>query len=262
MSKIIEDTMPKAADVLKECMGLTNELCKVAEALAPYSSVEPGKFATLPAYLAWSVNELKQAAITGFSVNYPNLSEMFANCQNSDEGMRRMHDGIYKVGQIAAELSAHKYLIKFDEQRAALAEQTKQAIGDMCIFLITQYQLYSGEEDGILLSVHSYCERNGITSSVLYGGLLLKLEWVGVEPYGYESISEYRQDLIDIDPVFVAECEECAFPLTKQLSQDIISGKVSISEARGLLTTFLQQTDETTVEGMTPASMIKQMHLD
>lgn len=257
--KVIEDIMPRAEDVLAETVDLIYQVFHASEWLRPFGKWAQEKFGSLPQYLAQSAAGLKAANIAGFDFNYPALSYVVANGQSNDEGMRRLHDGLYRLGQFHNTLVEHKYLVKFDTEREELLKQAKQVVGDLAIFVITQYKLY--EDGGHYMSVVSYCEKQGVSPSVFYGDMLMKMAWADAAPYGYELISEWRQPLLDVDPVFVAECEEHGFPLTSELSQQVVSGTLPVAEARDLLAQFLQQSEETTVEGMTPANMISRMNL-
>lgn len=257
--KVLEDVMPMAEEVLAETAELIDQVFNAAQWLRSFGKEQKEQYGTLPQYLAQSVAGLKSACIAGFDINYPALSRVVANGQNGDEGMRRLHDGLYRLGQFHNTLAEHKYLVKFDEEREELYKQAKQIVGDLAIFVITQYKLY--EDSGHYMSVVSYCEKHGVSPSVFYGDMLIKMEWADAEPYGYELISEWRQPLTDVDPVFVAECEEHGFPLTSALAKQIVDGTLPVAEARDLLAQFLQQSEETTVEGMTPANMISKMNL-
>lgn len=261
MTKIIEDRMPQAKGVLEETVHLVKELRNVANSLELFTEEMRQEYATLPRYIAATAVALRTADISGFDVNYPCLSSILADGQGDDDGLQRLHDGLYRVGKIHSELSNVKYMVKFDNQRIRLREDAMHAVGDLVIFILTQYNMYGIEDDGCYLSVNSYCEQQGITPSVFIGELLLDLEWSGCTPYGYESISEYRSALMDFDPGFLSECEEHAFPLTSDICEKILDKKLSLSEAREMLSDFLKQSEETAVEGMTPANMIKRMNL-
>lgn len=258
--KVIEDKLKEASKVLDETLAMIEQVSHVAEYLEPFTKEKKQEYGSLPKYIAQCTLGLKNACISGFELNYPALAAVVSNGQNDDDGMRRLHDGLYWLGQLNAALVDCKYLVKTDVERSKMYEQTKKIVSDLAIFLIIQYRLYV-DTDQYYLSVSKYCERCGITPSVFYGDLLLKLEWANVKPYGYEVISEWYQPLLDMDPVFVAECEEFGFPLTDEMSERIATGVLPIAEARAELTQFLQQSEEKEIEGVTPLNMIEKMNL-
>lgn len=258
--RVLEDTIPNAKAMLQEAISLQGELLKCVDALQPFGPAQKAEYGTLPKFIVKSSTVLRSVCISGFDLNYPVIRSVIVNGQSRDDGMRRIHDGLYKVGQLYNRMSELKFAVKLDKDRSELRDLACKAAGDITVYIITQYKL-DNYDQGVYLSVTEYCNREGITPAVLYGEMLHAMEAVGADVYGYESISEYRQALIDIDPVFLAECEEYGFPLTSQMSKDIINGTMSLDAARSELTEFLQQMEETEVRGMTPANMVSRMNL-
>lgn len=258
--KALEDIMPSAGEVLLESLNLVDQMAKCEEALRPFGKEQKAQFGSLPKYVAHRLNVLREATPANFDINYPCVSSILANGQSDDEGMRRLHDGLYKVGQFANRARELKFAVKLEEDESFLHELAKKAAGDLAIFVISQYRL-DMLESGVYLSVAEYCDRVGETPSVLYGEMLTLLSNLDEHPYGYERVSKYQKELLDIDPVFVAECEEQSFPLTTDMCEKIINGEMSVDAARGFLLDFMKQKEETDVDGMTPANMIEQLHL-
>lgn len=258
--KVLEDVIPQASDMLREVLSLQQELSKCEEVLRPFGPEQKEQYRTLPQYIVKGAAVLKSAVISGFDMNYPVLSSALENGLSADEGMRRLHDGLYRVGQFYNRLCELKFAVKLDTDRESMHDVVKQAVGDLAVYVITQYKLDS-LDSGVYLSVSEYCDRSGISPSILYGELLLVMDKVEAQPFGYESISPYRQELLDIDPVFVAECEEQGFPLTAEMSERIVKGELSLNDARATLMEFMQQREEKVVDGMTPANMISRMNL-
>ena len=259
--KVVEDVMPNASRVLEDCIALADGLLCASDALKPYNVLESNG-TSLAQYIAKTATVLKGANLGSFEINYPSLSLMLANGQSSDDAMVRLHDGIYKLGRLNSLLKQQKYVVKFDEDREKLQILAKEAAGDIIIFIIVQYNLYTAmDSDECYLSVNNYCERSGLTPSTFYGEMLLRLEATGQTPYGYEVLSKWRSALLDIDAAFLTECEDSGFPLDDEMSSDIVSGKVTIPEARNKLAQFIQQQESKEVKGITPMNMLKRLEL-
>lgn len=254
--KIVEDTLADAAKILQELQSLLLEVRECEIALVPFKD---SGAKTLPQYVAKTRAMLEKANISKFGIYYPALSAVISNGSFDDEGMHRLHDGVYKLGKFNKKLVASKFVIKTDVERTELQAEAKNIRADFIIFIITQYKLTSTTT--VLMSVKDYCDRQSISPDIYYGELLLQLEETGEQPYGFEQISPYRQELIDIDPVFVSECEDNFFPLTAELSAQIIDGAVNLVEARAILLEHMKQSEETEVANMNPGNMIKQLNL-
>lgn len=259
--RAIEDVMPNALLVLEECLNLANGLLYVGDALKPYNVIE-AKGTSLAQYVAQTAAMIKSADINNFEINYPALSAMLANGQSDDDCMVRLHDGIYKLGRLNSMLKQKKYIVKFDDDREQLRELAHDVAGDIIIFVIIQYNLHRVEDsDECYISVDTYCGRHGITPSLFYGEMLLRLEATGKTPYGYEPLSKWNSALMDIDAAFLVECEDCGFPLDDDMSADIVNGKLPIAAARNKLAEFLQQRETKEVKDISPMNMLKKLEL-
>lgn len=260
MTKIVEDNFANAAPLFSEVMSLVHTFSEMREytqstAVTMRNNVNPAQY-IVAGRQAWS-----KVNAPGFSRTYPTIATIIANGSTEDYSAGRLIDAIYKVGQLFAYLTANKNMLKTDAQRAEADRLLCKIVGDFCVFLITQYRL-ARTDDATYLSVSEFCNRNKVSPSVVYGSLMDLMKSVGEEPYGYEPMSPYFEDMQEVDPVFVSECEEKSFPLTGKMCEDLISGKLSVEEARGELIKFEQDTVVTTVEGMTTGNMIKKLNLE
>lgn len=260
--KVIPDSSKNAYNLLKEVHCLVNRELIASEWLAPYGPEAKKNYPSLPTYIMAGKEALANSQLANFDANYPTIKEVLANGESVDDGGKRLHDAIYKLGAANASLSKANYLVKLDAERTAIREQLLESAGDLIIYLIVQYELDKSMDGEVKLSVNALCEKEGITPAVLYGELLNQLEHTGVQVYGYESISKWNEQLLDIDPVFVAECEENNFPLTEDICQQICEGKLPIPEARNLLASFLRESEEKEVDGITPTNMIARLNLE
>lgn len=258
--KIKEDTLPKAKEVLSELISIQQSLYRMREALCPFDADAKQTYGSLPKFLVARRAVLQSYAIKGFSVQYPHVNLMISDGMNDDAGMFRLHDGVYKLGQAMQALQACKFMVKTDAECMDIHTYVSKSLADFTVFVITQYGLADTDEY-VLLSVSDYCGREGMTPEVFYGSQLTLLEATGESVYGYESISPYKDDLLDIDATFVAECEEANFPLTDTVSKAIISGELPIAEARGQLQTWLEQMEQKEVKGITLRNMVQKMNL-
>lgn len=261
--KVKEDVMPQALQVLDELVQLSGIVNLVRASLAPYTPEMRKKYRTLPQYIIAMTAEMNKYkdCLKNFSVRYPGVSKMVANGSSETAGMTRLYDGIYKLGRLNTELEKRRFAVKLDADRAELYALACHVLADLAVFTITQYRLDHTESE-VYLSVTQYCEANMISIDVLYGMLLQCLTDSGETPYGYESISPYRDKLLDMDAVFVSECEDHDFPLTSDICEDLLNGKLDVSEARGKLYDWMKQIEQKTVEGLTPSNMLSALKLD
>lgn len=258
--KIKEDTLPKAKEVLIELLDIQQSLYGMKMALHPFNAETKATYGSLPKFMAARRASLQASAIKGFSVQYPHVNIMISDGMNDDAGMFRLHDGVYKLGQAMQRLQACKFMVKTDAECDEIADLVNKSLADFVVFVITQYGL-SDTDNYVLLSVSDHCGKEGMSPEVFFGSQLTLLEATGETVYGYESISPYRDDLLDIDATFVAECEDANFPLVESVCKDLISGKLPIAEARGQLQTWLEQMEQKEVEGLTLRNMVQKMNL-
>lgn len=260
MSKIVADNIKNTEALIRETTTLINAVTYARYMLCPFDADRKEEYKTLPAYITSARKVLSQLPLADFDINYPTLESIVQNGNAIEDARARLHDAVYRLGELNKELRAKKFLVKLDTDRAALEELARVAAADLSIFLLTQFS-YPKYPDEVMLGVTQYCDSKGVTPDVFFGGLLAVLEEYNEKPYGYEALSPYRDRLIEVDPAFVAECEEHSFPLTEEMAIKIINGDMQISEARGELADHLRQSTEVEVEGVTPLNMISRMEL-
>lgn len=258
--KVIEDTMKNAGAVLSETDELLDHLMEAWPWVQPSNSSNAIQAGGPAKYIVACRVNLQKLGLAGFDRTYPAISLAVSSGNGSDDSNARLVDGIFQIGKLNMLLEENKCMLKTDDQRNQARAMLKTAIGDFAIFLLSQYKL-GRADDEIYLSVNEYCARGGITSSVLYGNILNTLEIVGEQPYGYEEISPYYDDLVGIDPGFLAECQEARYPLTEERCQSIIDGSMPLEVARGLLTEFQKNIVDVDMDGINPNNMIQRMHL-
>lgn len=260
--KVVSDKYNEAYPLLREVVSLTEELLAAAEWLEPYGPAHRDKYPSLPTYIVAGRKHLANARIAKFDINYPTIKRVVANgCANSDAS-KRLNDAVYYLGSVNEQLVACGYLIKLDSDRQRAQELLLKSAGDLVIYLMSQYEIDKCLDGEVRLSVNTLCEERKVSPSVFYGELLSWLERTGVEVYGYESLSPWNEPLLEIDPVFVAECEENSFPLTEDICKRIVDGKLTIPDARALLVKFLRESEEVEVTDMTSTNMIARLKLD
>lgn len=269
--KVLEDVNPSMSRLLGEITTLQQELLKAQDALRTFAEakkaarsngVQPP--ASLPAYLASTRSVLMGLQINNFSNDYPALSSMVANGNAEFEGAGRLYDCVYQLGQLRKKLAAMSYMVKSDTDRNDLSDYNNQSLADLAVFTITQYGLYN-LDDGVCMSIFNACNERGVSPDIMYGEQLNILETTGKSVYGYECISEFRDDMMEIDPVFLAECEEADYPLDAEKCRAIVNGEVPIVVARGDLLEYMKSgvyVEREDTKGMTTLNMLKKLSLD
>lgn len=257
--KIVEDFSKDAGRLLGELSDLTQATKAVRFWLTDENNAEG---LSLPRYVIKGREALMELPIREFNVNYPTVVSVVSNGQldASDTG-NRLHDAIYKLGQLNERLSELRYLVKQPEDREGLSKLAGEIAGDLAIYIITQYRL-TETETAVYLCVEEFCSRNGILPKGFYTDMCRVCNQMGVEPYGYEVISPYREKLLEIDAAFLSNCEEAGFPLSSEISEAICNGSMTILEAQRLLNAHMQDSTETAVDGLNTSNMISRLHLD
>lgn len=258
--KVLEDNIKDAKALLSEAHALIGLLTKAIPWVQGSQSEEAKRNGGPGKYIVLSRAALQSMQLTNFDRCYPTVAAVIANGRAEEFGNGRLVDGVYKIGQFNAKLQAAKYLIKTDNERQEVRELLYAILGDLALFIIMQFGLATNT-DAVMLSVQEYCEAQRISPDILYGELLGLLEEIEQSPYGYEPISPYYDDLMGMDPVFVAECEEAQYPLTEDVAQRLLSGALSIEEARGQLAEFQRQVTQVEVKGIDPGNMVSKLNL-
>lgn len=258
--KIHEDTIPNAKEVLGELMELQGKLHGTFKALRSFGPEEKATYGSLPKFFVGRRAELMSFAIDGFSMQYAHVNDILRNGRSSNDSGVRLNDGIYKLGLLVNRLRDVKFMVTSDNDCKELRDLAARTLGDFVVYIITQFGL-SHCDEFLYLSVQDYCAKSGISGDIFYGAELTLLDEIGESVYGYESISPYRDDLMDIDAGFVAECEDAAFPLNESMCRSLIDGSMDIIEARAELQNWLQSMKDTEIEGISPLNIVEKMHL-
>lgn len=258
--KVIEDTIKDADQLLVDMNSLLGALKATSEALRPFDEDARKEFKSVPMFLAQTSATLRKVPISKFEFNYPALSSFVANGESSNDSFRRLHDALYSLSQLNEKLTERKYLLKFDTEREEARALANRALGDLAISIISQFELMDSDAY-VYLSVDKYCDANGISPSVLLGTILQALEVSGESPRGYEKLSAYYDRMMEFDPTFVGECEEYAFPLNDEMCEALLSGKLSLPDARKRLADHLAQREEKELSGVNSMNLIQAMHL-
>lgn len=257
-AKIVRDVVDDAEELLVEVSELLEELVGVLNGLAPSS--ERPENTSIPNYiLVVSKNMLSKAKLANMDACYPALAKAIPSGQ-CGVATPRLHDGIFKLGELNTSLVSNKFIIKSDTERAQLRTLCKEVIADFAIFSILLFNLV-GKDGEVFLSVAEYTNKCGISVDVLYGIMLRFLELAEAEPYGYEYISPYYDALMEIDSDFIDACEEANFPLTSDLADKIVAGRLSIPKAQLLLETYIKNVKADVVDDITPLNMLEKLRL-
>jgi len=258
--KVRENNIKDAKALLEETYSLMGLLLQGIVWVQDSNSEEAQEAGGLAKYIVASRTNLQALHLNNFDRAYPVVSGAVSNGRAEDFSSVRIVDGIYKIGQLNAKLQASKCLLKTDQERSEVRGILYAAIGDLALFMVMQFGLQQGS-DSVMLAVKEFCDARGMTPDVLYGELLNVIETLGQSAYGYEPVSPYYDDLMGLDPVFVAECEEAQFPLTEDLSKQIVQGSLSLEEARGMLGEFQRQSTQVEVKGISPTNMVGKLNL-
>lgn len=259
-AKIIEDELRVSAGLLSELNTLLKEVINVRWWCQPYGREQREKFKTLPQYMAATRSGLQSACIKNFESNYPTISSVIADGDGSSSIVPRLHNGVYKLSSLNNKLKKLNYLVKFDDDRDELRDLANLIIADLAIFILTQYKL-DEYNSWVYLSVSEYCQREGITPGLYAGNMWYILESTGQTLYGYDALSKYYDDMNELDSAFLVECEENDFPLTDELCEKILSGKLPMAEARGMLIEHMKTVEKSEVKNINPSNMVQMLNL-
>lgn len=259
-TKVLRDTIKNADRALREMEELTLALKTCADWSAPYTGTVRMKYKSAPAYFVASRKELMGAPISNFHVNYPTLAKMAEDSEASDTSMKRLNSAIYNISLLNEKLKETSYMPKTDVDRAECVRLAKQAMADLVVFTLIQFRV-GDTEDGTLMSVQQFCNDRNITPDIYYGTLLTTLDETGCSIYGYEAPSPYYDNLMAIDASLMAECEECDFPLTDELAEQLVNGSLELVEFRGMVVEHAKKQKDNELKDLTPGNMLQRLSL-
>ena len=257
--KIIENFSSDAGSMLTELVSLATATDSVSGWLSDRNNTEG---LSLPRYVVKARAELSAIPISSFRVHYPTIMSTIAN-GNIDEldFGHRLHDAIYKLARLNERLLALNYLVKQPNDRSELSQLAKEITGELLIYIITRFRL-ADCDDGVYLCVQEFCNYNNLDAKEFYFMAKQLLDNTGVEPYGYEVLSPYRNALLEIDPVLLGECEDAGYPLTADICEKICNGAMSLAEVSGLLSAHTGNLSDGENSGLTPTNMISKLKLE
>lgn len=257
--KAIADSFTNADKVLAELFAFERIVEEIAAETDPYPVGGNGR--PLPRFITETSVALRKKLVKDFAIAYPNIHSLVENGNSADVSLGRLHDACYKFNQVQQAIYKANCVIMTDDIREDMREKLNDVVGDLCVFIITQYGLYKLEGGVVPMSIHAHCEKYGMTPDVLYGSILGIMEEVDRTWYAYEPMSPVYNDLMEADPVFLSECEENMYPLTDDMAKKIIDGTMDSAYARSLLMAHMKDMIEKDVD-VTPASLLSQMRLE
>lgn len=257
--KIIENFSSDAGSMLNELVALATAADNASGWLSDRNNTEG---LSLPRYVVKARAELSSIPINSFRVNYPTIMSTISN-GNIDEldFGHRLHDAIYKLARLNERLIALNYLVKQPTDRTGLSQLAKEITGELLIYIITRFRL-ADYDNGVYLCVQEFCNDNELDAKEFYFAAKQLLDNTGVESYGYEVLSPYRNALLEIDPVFLGECEDAGYPLTSDICEKICNGEMTMAEANGLLIAHTGNLSDGENSGLTPTNMISKLKLE
>lgn len=256
--KIISDSFKNADNVLLDLQEFKSIMMDMSDFIAPFEEAANGR--TFPRFVSETSTGLRKSLIKDFEVRFPAIKTLVSDGMSEKRGLSRLHDACFKFKEVQDSIYKAKCMVLDDEVRADLSCKLFDAVADVLVFIITQYSLNTLGNGEIVMSVQNYCEHQNITPDVFYGQLLQELKWTGRSWYAYESISPYYAELMEMDSVFVSECEENFYPLNDELAVKLLNGDVDVAYVRGLMLESNSSSEEIEVD-MTPATLISQMRL-
>lgn len=260
--KIVKDEISNARGIVEECSEIIEVVFEMYGYVIPDTRKVVKQYGAIARYITTVRPKLQKGLGTfkNFKAWYPGISSVIGEGKASNESNPRLADGLYKVSQLRTVLEECQFLLKTDKQRGDVQAIMRSVIADFCIFLITQFNLSQGD-GSVMLSIKEMCADKGVSVDVFYGHLLDIMEACGIQPYGYETISPYYDELMGVDPVFLTECEDAGFPLTADISAKIVEGTLPIEEARGLLIDYQRQVETKELKGVNALNMVSRLNL-
>lgn len=257
--KVVADSFDNAGELFRALLGFEDQAMEMWKQVQPFSKAGNGR--ALPRFVTETSVQLHKLLVSDFSMMYPSIASVIENgLGGTDASFGRLHDAVYQFNAAQQTLHAKNCVVMADADRQKLTEQLSQVVGDLVIFTIVQFGLFRLEQGEVTLAVQEHCEAAGMSPDVLYGILQQEMEEVGQTYYAYEALSPYCVALNELDPNFVAECEEILFPLTDAMAEQILDGTVDLPYVRGLLLDAQKGHKEVEVN-VNPETLISQMQL-
>lgn len=260
--KIIEDTYRDMDKLMFDAHGLVEELSKAHFWLRPYSLVDKKEYRSVVAWVLAGRNPLMSAQLNKFEINYPVLTSAIENGRMSTLASKRIQSAIYNISEINAMLTKLGYTVKTDENRYKLSGMIIECIADIYVFMLLHFDLYKMFETGtVMLSVKDYCDRVGVSPSVMLFSINEFLENNNMTPYGYEPCSKYYQEMSVSYPALLADCEDTSYHLSDEICAELLAGRINETKVRALMTKTMSG-GETELDDVNPSNVIRMLKLD
>lgn len=230
--RIVADSIKNADTIIEELFDLYHRADVLRDACMPLQMAvrNGGPRKSPPTYVAETGRVMKDRFIPDFRTEYPALSSAVINGQLG-RAHNRINDAVYKLGNALILMKDRKFMVISEEERQRLYDQLSDIMADVIIYTIIAFGLHKAESGHETLAVSTACEKRQITASVLYGNLLEDLKRTGRTYYAYEELSPVYNDLLAVDPVFLAECEENDLPLTEEIARKVVDGSMTAASA-------------------------------
>lgn len=259
--KVRENNLADANKLIVELDSLLFEVNEARTYLTPFSDVSRAEHPNPMKYVLETKAKLQNVCLGHFAARYPALQNLIETGGACSDASARLNDAIYKLGSVNTALIECNNLVKSDQVRKDLRSQCEDIIGDLCVYIIVQFELYK-DNASPFLAVSEFTETRGFSVDVYYGMLLKMMEEVGQQYYGYEVLSPMYGTMADIDESLLAEAEEAYYPLTDELCEKIISGEIPLPVIRGMIHEYKKTVSYEDVDGVSPLTILKNMHLE
>lgn len=263
--QVIADTLQNAEEILNESLSLLDVSLTLCDACMPFQEwMRVNKqHKSPPVYVAETGRKMKEHFIENFQTSYPALASGIIN-GSLGIASYRINDGVFRIGNCLIKIKDRKFMIMSDDERRTLYADMQQAVADLVVFVIITFSLHQFSTGVCTLSVSKLCDRRQVNPTIFYAELLQILKDTGRTYYAYEQLSTYYNELLAVEPIFLAECEEQDLPLTEDLAQKILDGELTAAAVKEMLTRTGKggKGIEEKEININPFSMISRMNLE
>lgn len=261
--KVGKDCIANEEQVVLELDTLIHSLLDLRQILRPYSEQAKESGISVPQYMATARNALTEFCKGTLAVTYPSLNQVVTNGNTCMATTWRLHDAIGRIKQLEEKLEKAKCLVRNDTDAATFTSYVNAAIGSLCIYTIEQLHLHAYEVPPDL-SVYKHTQKLSVSPDVWYGQLLDVLHSTSVVPYGYEAMSPYYGGIETLIPNgLLSEMEDNQFPLTAKLCDDLVEGRITVSDLETAFAKFKQDdVEENLSSKITPGNLMSKLKLE
>lgn len=257
--KVIADTIKNADAVFAELNAFSNTILELYRDTMEYSRTD--RKDPLPRFVSNTTLGMKSHLVYNFSAQFPNIASLIINGQGGGSGeVARLYTGCFNFNEGQKAVQSKKCIFLSDADRTPVNTAFGTAAANIIVFLCSQFKLYDYDNE-VYMSVHKYCEQQGVTPGVLYDLLQGSLLEVGGTWCAYDTMSPLNAAMEDLDPIFLEECRDAGFPLTDELASKILDGELTVAIVRGNLDAYKSGEEEIEGEG-TLSSFVDSMSLE